>query len=118
MERLTEAEILELFRRGIYTADVDNGVIFNRKGKRLKCRANAKGYRIVQFRENGRRKSIMLQRAIWMAATLSPIPEGWEVHHRDGEREHNWFLNLYCLHPLDHDKLHRYGLLAGEEVPF
>jgi len=41
-----------------------------------------------------------------MAGADCTIPEGWEVHHEDEDKTNNSFVNLFCLHPEDHKKVH------------
>ena len=43
---------------------------------------------------------------VWMNRTEQIIPDGWEIHHLDGNCENNLFENLVCVHPQDHLKLH------------
>jgi len=37
------------------------------------------------------------------------IPIGWDVHHKDGDREHNEINNFECLPKSDHTRLHSHG---------
>ncbi len=62
-------------------------------------------------------KSIAVARLVWMVATGSPVPPGFEIHHWDEHPMHNAFRNLFCLHNLDHRKLHREAE-AEEPIPF
>jgi hypothetical protein len=61
----------------------------------------------VRLYWKSKRRYIEFHRLVWMARTLSSIPTGWEIHHRNGDQEDNRWENLYCLHPEDHKKLHR-----------
>lgn len=46
-----------------------------------------------------------LHRAIWQAAH-GVIPDGYEIHHRDGDALNNQLDNLLCLSPTDHSAAH------------
>ena len=46
-----------------------------------------------------------LHRAVWEVAH-GPIPDGWHVHHVDGDRGNNDPSNLECLPGADHGALH------------
>jgi len=37
---------------------------------------------------------------------VGPIPDGWEVHHRDRDPSNNDLANLECLPPAEHHALH------------
>lgn len=51
-----------------------------------------------------------LHRVVWQAER-GPIPEDWDVHHRDHDKTNNDISNLHCLSKADHTRLH-----AAEEV--
>lgn len=76
---------------------------------------NKEGHKYIRVYGNGVKKSLAVHRAIWMIMTGEPIPEGWEIHHRDENNKNNLFDNLICLHPFDHRKMHG---TYKEEVPF
>ena len=48
---------------------------------------------------------ILLHREIWKSA-LGPIPEGFHVHHRNGDIHDNRIENLELLSSSDHNRLH------------
>ena len=52
------------------------------------------------------RDSRYLHRQMWIDA-YGPIPAGHQIHHRDGDREHNALDNYECLSAGDHRRLHR-----------
>jgi len=56
-------------------------------------------------------KGQRLHRAVWEAGH-GPIPEGWHVHHRDGDRENNAPANLEALSPAAHAEIHANAPLA------
>lgn len=46
-----------------------------------------------------------LHRAVW-EREMHPIPDGWDVHHRDHDKTNNALSNLICLSKADHTRLH------------
>ena len=117
---LTDEEILALFEKGQYQANLKTGEIYSKERDKLKIRATRgreKEYLSVRFYKAPKTKEISVGRLIWMLGTGSLIPEGFEIHHKDGNPQNNSFDNLYALHPIDHLKLHN-GDLLEEVVPF
>ncbi|HUV65256.1 MAG TPA: HNH endonuclease [Sedimentisphaerales bacterium] len=55
-------------------------------------------------RTNGKRD--LLHRAIWKWVSMQAIPKGWDVHHIDGDKTNNDFLNLHLMRKSDHSRLH------------
>ena len=55
----------------------------------------------------------MMHRAVWEYHN-GPIPDGWDVHHKDRDRTNNDISNLQCLPKDEHTKLH--AAEAAEEV--
>lgn len=58
-------------------------------------------------------KRDMMHRAVWEHHN-GPIPEGWDVHHKDRDRTNNDIANLMCLPKDEHTRLH--AAEAAEEV--
>lgn len=126
LPRITNEEVLDLFRAGQYRADLETGVVYHRNGEPVhtyRCgRKEMHGYTCFAVHKQGRRRRIGVHVAVWMAGNNCVPPEGWEVHHSSNGS--NAFRNLYCLHPDDHRKLH--GKFAniyqdrepGEDTPF
>lgn len=54
------------------------------------------------------RKGVRLHRVVWEAHN-GPIPDGWHVHHRDGDRAENGIANLQLLRAADHSRHHHAG---------
>lgn len=118
-KRLTQWEIIKLFRSGVYQVDVEEGVIYGRNGQALKPRVNHDDYLAIRIYDIPGCRQIAVHRLIWMIATGKPIPVDFEVHHKDGDITNNGFENLFCLHWLDHRKLHGGGwMIEEEEAPF
>lgn len=122
------ADVLALLDAGTYTVNLETGEVIGPRGPvtphPFKRRGNgghvdyyvrlytttAAGVKLV--------KSIALHRLVWMTATRSPIPDGFEIHHRDENPRNNAFRNLLCLHTLDHRKMHENEAAADEPIPF
>ena len=68
------------------------------------------------FQQNGK----ALHREVW-AETHGPVPEGFEVHHRDHDRSNNSLGNLELLEGTEHARLHANNLenrrRALEQLP-
>ena len=113
--RLTDEQIVELFTNHIFHVDIDLAIVTNlvTGNQMTPYIGNTEGHRFVRIYYNQSRRTTALHRLVWMFATLTPIPTGWEIHHRDSDTSHNAFSNLLCLHQLDHRKLH-----AETELPF
>lgn len=53
-------------------------------------------------------KRSLLHRDIW-EYHHGQIPTGWDVHHKDENKEHNVIENFECLSKSDHTQLHSHG---------
>lgn len=82
---------------------------------------NEGGYLFVRIYCNRKVKTIALAKLVWLSVVLRPVPNGFEIHHRDTDNTNNTWGNLFCLHELDHRKLHGRELIDDQElneVPF
>lgn len=112
--KLTQDEILEVFRQGFYY--VDGKHIRRRNGTIVKCyEADDDGHRYVRIYWNTYGANIAVHKLVWMVCNNSTIPLGWEIHHRDRNTINNHYENLFCLHPNDHRKLHKSDLIAEDD---
>lgn len=57
-------------------------------------RNNTAGYLIVPFQWDGVGHVVMSHRVVYMEATKSPLPNHWQVNHRDGDKQNNRPENL------------------------
>lgn len=64
--------------------------------------------------ENGRKKCYV-HRVVW-EKTVGKIPEGFEIHHIDGNRFNNDISNLICLPHDDHEMLHQASVSEEFEI--
>jgi hypothetical protein len=72
-------------------------------------RDKASGYYKTLMRHPDRRA---LHRAVY-SSTYGNIPHGWEVHHKDNDRENNDISNLECMPMREHLRIHRETLRAN-----
>jgi hypothetical protein len=116
-------EVLALVERGHYRVDVENGVIFDKRGRPLNITGGGRGekdYSYVRLYKGDGQRAIGVHALVWMVGNWRPLPEGFQVHHRDRDPSNNAFVNVFALSKPDHDKLHANAdlITAGEEVPF
>ncbi len=115
--RMTEAEILGLLQRGVYRVDAETGTVYGHRGEAV-TPFEKDGRLFVRLYFQGNRKRIIaLPRLAWMARTGRTVPAGFEIHHRDVDPKSNAWTNLFCLHELDHRKLHDGADLLQQEDP-
>lgn len=121
-EKLSQAEVIQLFKDGVYKVDLENGLIIKRDGKPIATRIKGGRYGTyykVRLYDGTKMREMTLHAAVWTGHTLREIPEGFEIHHRDKDHSNNRWTNLFCLFKLDHRKLHdSEDLLEHEETPF
>lgn len=120
-QRLTDEEVIALVNEGKYQVDVDLGEVRGRSGKLLFTYHGSKRSTTpyVRLYHQPKMRSLPVSRLVWMVATQSQIPDGFDVHHEDRNDTNNRFGNLFCLHTLDHSKKHANGQPESEEeVPF
>lgn len=72
-----------------------------RRGGPLHC--DAKGYLQTSDRAG---QLIRLHRGCWEAC-CGPVPEGYDIHHVDGNRQNNEIENLACMPRGEHARLHK-----------
>ena len=89
--------------------------MFNRRGWPLRPRP--KPLPFVVFKEERYTVTVLgyyrktrgdrsyLHRDMW-EDTHGPIPEGHDIHHKDGDKTNNTLSNLECLEKADHTRLH------------
>lgn len=87
--------------------DVEKGVVFStayNKNRELKGR-DINGY-VILF--DGK-KHILLHRLIWMVANQCEIPNGYHIHHVDGNKQNNSIYNLELVETFLHNSEHKKG---------
>lgn len=122
--KLSNKTIIQLFKDGIYKVDLEEGVVYGKKGSPLKVKLSGRDESRpwIRLYHNGLERELLLSHAVWLAGSGRDIPQGFEIHHKDMNAQHNWWDNLFCLCEPDHRKLHRVGTLIDnqdeEETPF
>lgn len=81
-----------------WDVDVENGTIFNLRLKRYVGSKQKNGYWYIS---NSKRASLV-HRLIWMVANGCDIPEGYEIHHIDGNKDNNCISNLELVTKKEH----------------
>lgn len=85
--------------------------------KRKKYYITALGYYARDVMRNGVRKTYHLHRIIW-EEYHGPIPKGFHVHHKDGNRLNNEIKNLDLMPQPQHASLHRKGEWASGKLNY
>lgn len=96
-----------LTRRGVEMRQPNLQPVVEWRGRKFTRREN--GY---YAETTGNRE--YLHRAMWMEAH-GPIPDGYEVHHRNGDKEINDLGNFELLSSVEHGKAH--GFAGNQYVP-
>jgi len=104
------AEVARAFattRQSVYKMLVSRGLRL--RGKRplpfIEYRGERYTLRVVGYYGKTRGTRSFLHRDVWQDAN-GPIPEGMDIHHRDGNRENNALENLALMDKADHTRLH------------
>jgi hypothetical protein len=110
--------VIELLRAGVYKVDPVSAEIVGPKGRPiLPYDIKDDGLAWVRVYGLGGCRTMPRSRLVWLSVVLESLPGNqWEIHHWDEDRRNDSFDNLYCLHRIDHRKLHRSS--GSEEVPF
>ncbi len=119
-KRLTNLDILELFKNGSYWADLNEGVVYSdhKRAAVYTYEGNAEGHLFIRLYSEPKHRAMPVSHVVWMFGTRVPLPDGWQVHHRDKDVQNNSFDNLIAVHPIDHRKLHAGELVDEEPIPF
>jgi hypothetical protein len=65
-----------------------------------------------------RRPQELVHRWVYHTATGKPIPTGYHIHHRDGNKLNNTPENLEALSPSDHHSKHLKAEIRGNLISF
>lgn len=106
---LSDREILDLFRQGIYR--VEGAVIFSRNGKPLTVEKDfhKTPYLKVRIYHQNKRKGIMLHKLLWMIHHNRTVPQGHQLHHRKS-KSHVLPCDIELVTPERHAALEREAL--------
>lgn len=91
-----------------YKLDLEEQCVY----KRIKSVPDKNNHLIVGLR-NGKLKTVPIHRLVFEAVN-GPIPEGFDVHHKDGNPQNNEPSNLVLLSHEEHLSLHHVGLKHTE----
>ena len=58
------------------------------------------------LRIDGKRRTIVRSKLVWIAGSRRLVPPGFEIHHLDQNRYNDDWENLVALSPEDHNKFH------------
>lgn len=86
--------------------DVEKGTIYSLKHKKYIGSVNENGY--VYVRKQGY-KYCRLHQYIWIVANGCDIPEGYDIHHIDGNPLNNSIYNLELIESFKHRSEHKKG---------
>lgn len=90
-----------------WLVDVEEGKIWSKKLKRYIGGKHKDGYIICS--------TGMLHRVIWMCVN-GDIPEGYEIHHKDHNRQNNSIYNLELIEQFKHKSEHQKGKIITNET--
>ena len=85
------------------------------KSKFGNVKLNSKGYFIVTSGKEGNNGKF-LHRLIWEDFYGYEMPEGYVVHHKNGDSADNCILNLQLMRKKEHSRLHRLGKPLSNET--
>lgn len=81
-----------------YEVYEDGRIWSYKRNKFLRLTTRKDGYQQVSLSDNeGKRKTYKVHRIVWEAVTGSPIPEGYEINHRNEIKTSNMISNLELL---------------------
>lgn len=98
-----------------WDVDVENGTIFSLRYKKYVGAINPKGYILIES-INPKYKHVGVHQYIWMVANGCDIPEGYDIHHKDGNRQNNSIYNLELIEKHKHRSGHRKDFKHSEET--
>ena len=90
-----------------WLVDVEKGAIYSLKSKRYIGAINKNGY--VNVNPPKGYKHCKLHQYIWMCANQADIPDGYDIHHIDGNKQNNSIYNLELVEQFKHRSEHKIG---------
>lgn len=86
--------------------DVEKGTVFSLVSGKILGNQDRGGYLRVSYRLNkNKTKSIFVHILIWECVN-GKVPEGYDVHHIDGNRQNNSIHNLELIEHSEHMRIH------------
>lgn len=101
-----------------YMIDTD-GVVYSKRGKPLKYSLNHKGYCIVNFLIDGKRKGFAIHTLVANQFILKTDNKRCQVNHIDGDKQNNSVTNLEWVTPRENSQhsVNVLGNLIGSNNP-
>lgn len=87
--------------------DVEEGKIWSKTFKKFVCSQDKLGY--VTIRNISKNKTYKIHRVIWECVN-GEIPNGYHIHHIDGNKLNNSIYNLELLSTSEHHTLHNHNM--------
>ena len=88
--------------------------VSERKGREFPCRYVQNGYVMLRWNDGGRYVYQLEHRRVWEDAN-GPIPDGYEIHHVNGDKLDNRLANLRCMRIRDHRSMHKRKYASKQE---
>ena len=79
------------------------------------AKINTSGYYYIISRREGN-KNKLLHRLIWEDFWKTEVPQGYHIHHKNGNKLDNCILNLQLMREKDHLSLHHKNKNLSEET--
>lgn len=112
--RISETEYRKEPVRGYEEYSVDtNGVVYSKAGRPLKYSLNHKGYCIVNFLKDGRRKGFAVHTLVAKQFIRNDDPRKTQVNHKDGVKTNNCVQNLEWMTPMENTR-HKIEVLGND----
>lgn len=93
-----ELLFLKAVREGQLTPDFEKGIVWGPYGRLIGNSNKSDTYGSVSIRIDGEVHKTSTHRFMWIAHTKEPIPEGWSVSLRNGDRRDVRIDNLELIH--------------------
>lgn len=93
--------------------DIEKGEIYSLKYKKYIGSIGKDGYLRVGTPKGYKHRGV--HQYIWMCANQADIPEGYDVHHIDGNKLNNNIYNLELIESIKHRSEHKKGIVLSEE---
>ena len=97
-----------------WLVDVEKGTIYSLTHKRYIGAIDKNGYVLVTKQKGYKHRKF--HQYIWMIANQTDIPEGYEIHHIDGNKQNNSIYNLELIEQFKHRSEHKKNRIVSEET--
>jgi hypothetical protein len=102
---LTYARVLQAIRAGRITVDLKKLEIFKDGRLMIQRPDSTDRYLFVRIYLDGARRAVAVHRIVWMSVRRKLVPDGYDIHHRDGDRRNNRYKNLRAMTAAKHRAL-------------